>query len=111
MKALMFRQGHRTAIHFGVSRTKKRLTLWYYWMTTDIERWAKQCHQWLTVKPGIGIAKLPLMQEIAGYRWQRIVSDVILGFKTMTCSNVVMLVVQDYHTSMCRCIPYRITQH
>ena len=64
-------------------------------MTTDIRKWVHTCHKWQVVKPGEGIAKLPLTQELSGHRWRRLECDFISGFKTTCRGNVVMMVVQD----------------
>jgi len=104
---LEFCHGHRTANHFGRDRTTKSLTTRFYWpgMTKDIEDWLRSCPKCQLVKPGVGIGKIPLTQELAGHRWSRIACDFISGFVKTDRGNVVMMVVQDYYTKYVQVYP------
>ncbi|NOZ55185.1 MAG: DDE-type integrase/transposase/recombinase [Calditrichaeota bacterium] len=104
---LYFCHGQKCATHFGKDRTTQTLTSRFYWpgITADIERWLKSCSQCQMVKPGVGVAKLPLTQELSGHRWSRIACDFVSGFVKTDRGNVVMMVVQDYFTKYVQVYP------
>ena len=99
--------GHRTSAHFGRQRTEVKIKSRYYWpgMTSDIRRWVKECPQCCLSKPGPGLGKLPLSQELFGVRFARIAVDIISGFATTPRGNTCMMVVQDYYTKYVQVYP------
>ena len=100
LQILNYCHGHRTSAHFGRERTEMKIKSRYYWpgMTGDIRRWVRQCPTCCMAKPGPGMGKLPLSQELFGVRFARIALDIISGFKTTPRGNTCMMVVQDYYT-------------
>ena len=107
LQLLNYCHGHRTSAHFGRQRTEAKIKSRYYWpgMTLDIRRWVKQCPQCCLSKPGPGIGKLPLSQELFGVRFARIAVDIISGFNTTPRGNTCMMVVQDYYTKYVQVYP------
>ena len=107
LQLLNYCHGHRTSAHFGRQRTEAKIKSRYYWpgMTSDIRRWVKECPQCCLSKPGPGLGKLPLSQELFGVRFARIAVDIISGFTTTPRGNTCMMVVQDYYTKYVQVYP------
>ena len=99
--------GHLTSGHFGKKRSLERLGRRYYWpgMSTDLLRWIETCPDCCMNKPGPGMGKMPLSQELFGVRFARIAIDIISGFKTTPDGNTCMMVVTDYYTKYTRVFP------
>ena len=106
-EVLAYCHGHRTAAHFGRKRTLEKVKRRYYWpgMGKDISRWVKHCPTCCLVKPGEGVGKAELHQEMFGVRFGRIAMDIVSGFKTTPKGNTCMLVIQDYFTKYVRVVP------
>ena len=101
--------GHQTSGHFGKRRSLERLSRRYYWpgMSGDLIRWVATCPQCCLNKPGPGMGKLPLSQELYGVRFARVAIDIISGFKTTPDGNTCMMVITDYYTKYTRVFPLR----
>ena len=101
--------GHDVSGHFGKKRALERLSRKYYWpgMTQDLIRWIAGCPDCCLSKPGPGVGKMPLSQELFGVRFGRIAVDIIGGLKTTPNGNVVMMVVTDYYTKYTRVFPLK----
>ena len=101
--------GHQTSGHFGKKRSLERLGRKYYWpgMTTDLIRWVTTCPDCCMNKPGAGMGKMPLSQELFGVRFARVAVDIISGFKTTANGNTCMMVVTDYYTKYTRVFPLK----
>ncbi len=56
-------------------------------------------------KPGPGLGKLPLSQELYGVRFARIATDIVSGFRPTPAGNTCMMVVQDYYTKYVQVYP------
>ena len=99
--------GHMTSGHFGKKRSLERLARRYYWpgMSTDLLRWIATCPDCCKNKPGPGMGKMPLSQELFGVRFARVAIDIISGFKTTPDKNTCMMVVTDYYTKYTRVFP------
>ena len=99
--------GHYLSGHFGKSRSIERLKRRYYWpgMSGDLVRWIATCPDCCLNKPGPGMGKLPLTQELFGVRFARVAVDIISGFKTTPRGNTCMMVVTDYYTKYTRVFP------
>ena len=106
-EVMAYCHGHRTSAHFGRKRTLEKIKRRYYWpgMGKDIARWVKHCPTCCLVKPGEGLGRSPLHQELFGVRFGRIAMDIISGFKPTPAGNTCMLVIQDYFTKYVRVIP------
>ena len=101
--------GHQTSGHFGKRRSMERLARRYYWpgMSGDLIRWITTCPECCINKPGPGMGKLPLSQELFGVRFARVAVDIISGFKTTPDGNTCMMVITDYYTKYTRVFPLR----
>ena len=106
---MFFCHGHRTSGHFGKKRSMDRLSRMYYWpgMSTDLLRWIETCPRCCTSKPGPGMGKMPLTQELFGVRFARVAVDIITGFTTTPEGNTCMMVVTDYYTKYTRVFPMK----
>ena len=106
---MFFCHGHQTSGHFGKKRSLERLARRYYWpgMSGDLIRWIATCPECCVNKPGPGMGKLPLSQELYGIRFARVAVDIISGFKTTPNGNTCMMVVTDYYTKYTRVFPLR----
>ena len=84
--------GHTTSGHFGKKRSLERLQRRYFWpgMAGELQRWIEGCPQCCKNKPGPGMGKMPLQQELFGIRFARIGIDIISGFKTTPRGNTCM---------------------
>ena len=104
---LYYCHGHNTSGHFGKKRSLERLSRRYYWpgMSGDLLRWISTCPACCMGKPGPGLGKLPLQQELFGVRFARIAVDIISGIKMTPKGNVCMMVVSDYYTKYTRVYP------
>ena len=101
--------GHIASGHFGKKRSLERLGRKYYWpgMSSDLLRWIATCPDCCRSKPGPGLGKMPLSQELFGVRFARVAVDIISGFKTTPNGNTCMMVVTDYYTKYTRVFPLR----
>ena len=101
---MYFCHGHKTSGHFGKNRSKERLTRKFFWpgMSKDLLRWITTCPDCCINKPGPGMGKSPLSQELFGVRFARVAVDIISGFKTTVEGNTCMMVVTDYYTKYTR---------
>ena len=81
----------------------------YYWpgMSTDLLRWIDTCPKCCTSKPGPGLGKMPLTQELFGVRFARVAVDIITGFVTTPEGNTCMMVVTDYYTKYTKVFPMK----
>ena len=106
---MFFCHGHQTSGHFGKKRSLERLAKRYYWpgMSGDLIHWIATCPECCLNKPGPGMGKLPLSQELYGIRFARVAVDIISGFKTTPNGNTCMMVVTDYYTKYTRVFPLR----
>ena len=106
---MYFCHGHQTSGHFGKKRSLERLARMYYWpgMSTDLLRWIETCPQCCTSKPGPGMGKMPLTQELFGVRFARVAVDIITGFVTSPEGNTCMMVVTDYYTKYTKVFPMK----
>ena len=106
---LYFVHGHKSSGHFGKKRSSERLSRKYYWpgMGDDLLRWITSCPCCCVNKPGIGMGKMPLTQELFGVRFARVAVDIISGFKTTPNDNTCMMVVTDYYTKYTRVFPLK----
>ena len=106
---MYFCHGHKTSGHFGKNRSKERLRRRYFWpgMSSDIIRWISTCPDCCRNKPGPGMGKSPLSQELFGVRFARVAVDIISGFKTTPDGNTCMMVVTDYYTKYTRVFPLK----
>ena len=106
---MFFCHGHQLSGHFGKKRSLERLAKRYYWpgMSGDLIRWIATCPECCLNKPGPGMGKLPLSQELYGIRFARVAVDIISGFKTTPNGNTCMMVVTDYYTKYTRVFPLR----
>ena len=104
---LYYCHGHSTSGHFGKKRSLERLSRRYYWpgMSGDLLRWITTCPACCMGKPGPGLGKMPLQQELFGVRFARIAVDIISGVKTTPKGNTCMMVVSDYYTKYTRVYP------
>ena len=104
---LYYCHGHSTSGHFGKKRSLERLSRRYYWpgMSSDLIRWITTCPSCCISKPGPGMGKLPLQQELFGVRFARIAVDIISGVKPTPQGNTCMMVVTDYYTKYTRVYP------
>ncbi len=104
---MYFCHGHKASGHFGKRKTIERLARRYYWpgMTTDMLRWISTCPKCCLSKPGPGMGKMPLSQELYGVRFARVAVDIISGFKTTPNDNTCMMVVTDYYTKYTKIYP------
>ena len=106
---LYFCHGHQSSGHFGKKRSLERLNRQYYWpgMSKQLLRWVATCPSCCVNKPGVGMGKLPLSQELFGVRFARVAVDIISGFKTTPNDNTCMMVVTDYYTKYTRVFPLK----
>ena len=104
---MYFCHGHQTSGHFGKKRSLERLSRKYYWpgMSSDLIRWIATCPDCCLNKPGPGMGKLPLSQELFGVRFARVAVDIITGFTTTLNGNTCMMVITDYYTKYTRVFP------
>ena len=104
---LYYCHGHSSSGHFGKKRSLERLSRRYYWpgMSGDLLRWITTCPACCLGKPGPGMGKMPLQQELFGVRFARIAVDIISGIKTTPRGNTCMMVVSDYYTKYTRVYP------
>ena len=104
---MYFCHGHLTSGHFGKKRSVERMARRYYWpgMSGELMRWIATCPQCCLNKPGPGMGKLPLSQELFGVRFARVAVDIITGFATTLNGNTCMMVVSDYYTKYTRVFP------
>ena len=87
--------------------TLERLGRRYYWpgMSGDLLRWIATCPDCCRNKPGPGIGKMPLSQELFGVRFAQVAMDIISGYNTTLDGNTCMMVVTDYYTKYTRVFP------
>ena len=104
---MYFCHGHQTSGHFGKRRSMERLARRYYWpgMNADLLRWIATCPECCLNKPGPGMGRLPLSQELFGVRFARVAVDIISGFRTTPRGNTCMMVITDYYTKYTRVFP------
>ena len=106
---MFFVHGHMTSGHFGKKRSLARLSRRYYWpgMGTDLIRWISTCPDCCLSKPGEGLGKSPLSQELWGVRFARVAVDIISGLRTTPNGNTCMMVVSDYYSKYTRVFPLK----
>ncbi len=65
-------------------------------MSVDLVEWLRACGKCQKFKPGPGIGRHPLHQEIAGAPLDRVAIDIMGKWPTSSSGNEYVLVLQDY---------------
>ena len=100
---------HRNPLagHFGVYRTINAAVRRFYWprMRADVRRYVKSCMRCEMSKPGPGIGKWPLTQEIAGAPNERVAFDLVVHYPISRRGNSIILTIGDYFSKFFVAVP------
>jgi transposase InsO family protein len=113
VRSEVFRQLHSTRLggHLGRDRTLKAIKLRFYWpgMAKDVKVWCNACDLCARRKPGPGLGRAPLKQDISTRPLDRIAIDILGPLPVSSDGNEYIMVVGGYFTKYSEA--YAISDH
>lgn len=102
IRALIFHQLHenRIAGHLGREPSLTTTNRWVYWpdMSSDINRWCRQCDICARAKAGPGSGRSSLCRSITGAPLDRVGIDIVGPLPFTNDGNEYIIVLCDYFT-------------
>jgi hypothetical protein len=97
----------KTAAHFGVNKTRKKVNERFYWygLSADIRSWIRKCDICARRKSPSTRRRARLQQDIAGHPGQRIAMDILGPLPRTAEGNRYILVVGDYFSKWIEAYP------